>query len=51
MADRGDRLALARLVNDLEKIPNASGGGGLSPRLEAELIAMLTPPLPFADGS
>ncbi|HEV3164152.1 MAG TPA: Mov34/MPN/PAD-1 family protein, partial [Isosphaeraceae bacterium] len=44
-ADRGDRLALARLVNDLENIPNASaGGGGLSPRLEAELIAMLTRP-------
>jgi proteasome lid subunit RPN8/RPN11 len=47
-ADRGDRLALARLVNDLENIPNvtSTGGGlgGLSPRLEAELIAMLTRP-------
>jgi len=46
-ADRGDRLALARLVNELENVPNAgpdSGGGGLSPRLEAELIAMLTRP-------
>jgi proteasome lid subunit RPN8/RPN11 len=45
-ADRGDRLALARFVNDLEQIPNASGGGGLSPLLEAELIAMLTRPYP-----
>jgi proteasome lid subunit RPN8/RPN11 len=44
-AARGDRLALARFVNDLENIPNAGGGGGgLSPRLEAELIAMLTRP-------
>ena len=25
-ADRGDRIALARLVNDLENIPNADGG-------------------------
>jgi hypothetical protein len=46
-ADRGDRIALARLVNDLENIPNTeSGGGGLSPRLEAELLAMLTRPAP-----
>jgi proteasome lid subunit RPN8/RPN11 len=44
MADRVERLALARFVNDLEQIPNASGGGGLSPRLEAELITMLTRP-------
>lgn len=43
-ADRGERQALARLVNDLENIPNAEGGGGLSPRLEAELMAMLTRP-------
>src|SRR5918993_2129349 len=44
-ADRGDRVALARLVNDLESIPNTEGGGAaLSPRLEAELIAMLTRP-------
>jgi proteasome lid subunit RPN8/RPN11 len=44
-ADRSERLALARLVNDLESIPNAdSGGSGLSPRLEAELIAMLSRP-------
>ena len=44
-ADRGDRIALARLVNDLENIPNPDGGGGgLSPRLEAELITMLTRP-------
>lgn len=44
-ADRGDRVALARLVNDLEQIPNADGGsGGISPRLEAELIQMLSRP-------
>src|SRR5271166_925013 len=43
---RGERVALARLVNDLEKHPNPEGGGGgaLSPRLEAELIKMLTRP-------
>ena len=46
-SDRRDRIALARLVNDLENIPNTDGGGGgLSPRLEAELIAMLTRPAP-----
>ncbi len=43
-ADRGDRLALARLVNDLENFPNSEGGGGLSPRLEAELINMIHRP-------
>lgn len=44
-ADRGDRQPLARLVNDLEGLPNAEGvGSGLSPRLEAELIAMLSRP-------
>lgn len=44
-ADRGERQALARLVNDLEGLPNADGAGnGLSPRLEAELIAMLSRP-------
>ena len=44
-AERDQRQALVRLVNDLENIPNAeSGGGGLSPRLEAELIAMLSRP-------
>ena len=45
-ADRGDRIALARLANDLEQLANSegSGGGGLSPRLEAELIKMLTRP-------
>lgn len=45
-ADRGDRQALARLVNDLERLPNsdAGSGGNLSPRLEAELINMLTRP-------
>src|SRR5262249_13853982 len=43
-AERDQRQQLARLVNDLEQIPNAEGGGGLSPRLEAELIAMLSRP-------
>jgi proteasome lid subunit RPN8/RPN11 len=51
-APREERIALARLVNDLENIPSSTssssspsdGGGGLSPRLEAELIAMLTRP-------
>ncbi|MFI5458298.1 MAG: Mov34/MPN/PAD-1 family protein [Isosphaerales bacterium] len=45
-AKRTDRVALARLVNDLEKLPNPEGnsGGTLSPRLEAELINMLTRP-------
>jgi hypothetical protein len=43
-ADRGDRIALAKLANDLEQLPNAEGGSGgaFSPRLEAELIKMLT---------
>jgi proteasome lid subunit RPN8/RPN11 len=52
-AERGDRVALARLVNDLEKIPNPEGnsGGGLSPRLEAELIKMLTRPVHRDTGS
>jgi proteasome lid subunit RPN8/RPN11 len=47
VTDRQDRAKLARFVNDLENIPNAesSGGGfGLSPRLEAELVAMLSRP-------
>jgi len=48
-AERGDRIALARTANDLEGLPNDADGGGagglnLSPRLEAELIAMLTRP-------
>jgi proteasome lid subunit RPN8/RPN11 len=45
-APRADRVALARLVNDLERFPNSEGnsGGILSPRLEAELIKMLTRP-------
>jgi len=45
-ADRGDRIALARVANDLENLPNPQGtsGGILSPRLEAELIKMLNRP-------
>jgi proteasome lid subunit RPN8/RPN11 len=45
VSDRTERIALSRLANDLENLPNADGGGGgFSPRLEAELIAMLTRP-------
>ena len=45
-SDRADRIALARLVNDLEQLPNseANSGGTFSPRLEAELINMLSRP-------
>ena len=45
-SDRADRVALARLVNDLEQLPNseANSGGTFSPRLEAELINMLSRP-------
>ena len=48
VAPRRERQALARHVNDLEGVPNAEGGGpaGLSPRIEAELIAMLNRPQP-----
>src|SRR5262249_45120388 len=47
-AKRGERVALARLVNDLENFPNPDGtGGGFSPRLETELIAMLTRPTTY----
>lgn len=51
VADRSNRLALARMANDLENIPSAdhSGGlGGISPRLEAELIAMLSRPATYS---
>jgi proteasome lid subunit RPN8/RPN11 len=53
VADRGDRIALARLANDLEQLPNSEGSGGsaLSPRLEAELIKMLTRPANREVGS
>jgi proteasome lid subunit RPN8/RPN11 len=46
-AERGNRIALARLVNDLEQLPNPEGNSGsaLSPRLEAELLKMLTRPV------
>jgi proteasome lid subunit RPN8/RPN11 len=45
-AERGDRIPLAKLANDLENFPSPQGHGGaaLSPRLEAELIKMLTRP-------
>ncbi len=47
IAERGNRIALARLVNDLEQLPNPEGnsGGAFSPRLEAELLKMLTRPV------
>jgi proteasome lid subunit RPN8/RPN11 len=45
-SERRGRVALARFVNELEQLPNPEGAGGgfLSPRLEAELIAMLNRP-------
>jgi proteasome lid subunit RPN8/RPN11 len=45
-ADRADRVALARLANELENLPSSEpySGGTLAPRLEAELINMLTRP-------
>ncbi|MDR3620046.1 MAG: Mov34/MPN/PAD-1 family protein [Paludisphaera borealis] len=52
-AERTERLALSKLANDLENLPSPSGQGGsaLSPRLEAELIKMLSRPAhPHAGG-
>ena len=48
-----DRVALARLVNELEQVPNseANSGGTFSPRLEAELINMLSRPVIHRDTS
>ncbi len=44
-AERAQRTVLARFVHDLEHFPNNEPTGGmLSPRLEAELIAMLNRP-------
>src|SRR4051812_27996089 len=45
-AERSERLALSKLANDLENLPSPTGQGGsaLSPRLEAELIKMLSRP-------
>jgi hypothetical protein len=48
-AERSGRVALSRLADQLEDLPGApasSGGGTLSPRLEAELIKMLNRPAP-----
>ena len=42
--ERTQRIAISRVVNELENLPNPEGGGGLSPRLEAELIAMMSRP-------
>lgn len=41
---RAERVALARLANQLEGLPTAEGSVGLAPRLEAELIAMIKRP-------
>lgn len=45
-SERAGRVALASFVNELERLPNPEGAGGgfISPRLEAELIAMLNRP-------
>lgn len=52
-APRSERPALARLVDELENLPNdpAPTGGLLSPRLEAELIKMLNRPAPPSSAS
>ncbi len=42
--DRTERMAISKVVNELENLPNPEGGHGLSPRLEAELITMLSRP-------
>jgi len=46
-AERTERMALSKLANDLENLPSPPGQGGsaLSPRLEAELIKMLSRPV------
>jgi proteasome lid subunit RPN8/RPN11 len=51
-AERSERLALSKLANDLENLPSPSGQGGsaLSPRLEAELIKMLSRPVHAQSG-
>jgi proteasome lid subunit RPN8/RPN11 len=55
VGDRSQRVALARFVNALESLPDAVSGQGLSPRLEAELMSLLTRPhlaaAPAAAGS
>jgi proteasome lid subunit RPN8/RPN11 len=45
-AERAERIALARLANELENLPvgESHSVGPLSPRLEAELLNMLTRP-------
>jgi proteasome lid subunit RPN8/RPN11 len=52
-SNRADRVALARLVNDLENLANSetNSGGTFSPRLEAELINMLSRPAIHRDTS
>jgi proteasome lid subunit RPN8/RPN11 len=50
-SDRADRVALARFVNELEQLANSdsNSGGTFSPRLEAELINMLSRPQVYRD--
>lgn len=52
-APRKERVELARLAEELEQGPGRweSGGGGIPPRLEAELIAMLNRPMSSSSGS
>nr|WP_303652838.1 Mov34/MPN/PAD-1 family protein [Paludisphaera mucosa] len=50
-AERSERVALSRLADQMENLPGSSqGGSGLSPRLEAELIKMLSRPAPPVGG-
>ncbi|AMV36544.1 Mov34/MPN/PAD-1 family protein [Planctomyces sp. SH-PL62] len=52
-AERSGRVALSRLVDQLENLPGSPDGGvgaSLSPRLEAELIKMLNRPAPPLEG-
>lgn len=52
-AGREERVALSRLADRLENLPEPAGGGpgaALSPRLEAELIKMLNRPAPPPAG-
>lgn len=52
-APRSERPALVRMADELEDLPRdpgSTGGGSLSPRLEAELIKMLNRPAHSSSG-
>ncbi len=52
-AERSERVALSRLVDQMENLPVAAGvgsGATLSPRLEAELLKMMNRPAPPLGG-